>query len=87
MIFIFLFLVVWLDIEAAYGLLFKALCHHSANTSFAPGPPTNYGWASIIVGLVIADLLALCGFLLPASCWCSGAGPGRSITMRMSRFD
>jgi heat shock protein HtpX len=62
-IFIFLFFVVWLAIGAACGFLFKALYRHSANNGFAPTPPTNYGWAPVIIGMVIAGLLAVCGIL------------------------
>ncbi len=62
-IFIALFFVVWLAIGAACGFLFKALYHHTANNGFGPTPPTNYGWTPVIVGMVIAGLLALCGIL------------------------
>jgi heat shock protein HtpX len=62
-IFIFLFFVVWLAIGAACGFLFKAIYRHSANNGFAPTPPTNYGWAPVIIGMVIAGLLAICGIL------------------------
>ena len=63
MIFIFLFFVIWLAIGAACGFLFKALYRHSANNGFAPAPPTNYGWSPVIIGMVIAGLLAVCGIL------------------------
>ena len=62
-IFIVLFFVIWLAIGAACGLLFKALYRHSANNGFAPTPPTNYGWTPVIIGIVIAGFLALCGIL------------------------
>jgi heat shock protein HtpX len=62
-IFIFLFFVVWLAIGAACGFLFKALYRHSANNGFAPTPPTNYGWSPVVIGMVIAGLLAVCGIL------------------------
>ncbi len=62
-IFISLFFVVWLAIGAACGFLFKALYRHSTNNGFAPAPPTNYGWTPVIIGMVIAGLLALCGIL------------------------
>src|ERR1019366_849012 len=70
-IFIVLFFVIWLAIGAACGFLFKALYRHSANNGFAPTPPTNYGWAPVIIGMVIAGLLALCGILYSLN---SGAG-------------
>ena len=62
-IFIFLFFVVWVAIGAACGLLFKALYRHSVNNGFAPTPPTNYGWTPVIIGMVIAGLLAVGGVL------------------------
>ena len=62
-IFIVLFFVIWLAIGAACGFLFKALYRHSANNAFAPTPPTNYGWTPVIIGMVIAGLLAVCGIL------------------------
>ena len=62
-IFIGLFFVVWLAIGAVCGLLFKAFYRHSANNGFAPAPPTNYGWTPVIIGMVIAGLLAICGIL------------------------
>ncbi len=61
-IFIGLFFVVWVAIGAALGFLFKAL-YHPANNGFPATPPTNYGWAPVIVGMVIAGFLALCGIL------------------------
>ncbi len=62
-IFISLFFVIWLAIGAGCGFLFKAIYSHSANTSFAPTPPTNYGWTPVITGMVICGLLAVCGIL------------------------
>jgi len=70
-IFISLFFVIWLAIGAGCGFLFKAISSHSANTSFAPGPPTNYGWTPVITGMVISGLLAVCGILYSLH---SGAG-------------
>ncbi len=62
-IFMGLFFVIWLAIGAACGLLFKAVYRHSANNGFAATPPTNYGWTPVIVGMVIAGLLAIAGIL------------------------
>ncbi len=70
-IFISLFFVIWLAIGAGCGFLFKAIYRHSANTSFAPSPPTNYGWTPVIIGMVICGLLAVCGILYSLH---SGAG-------------
>src|ERR1019366_9770284 len=70
-IFIVLFFVIWLAIGAACGFLFKALYRHSANNAFASTPPTNYGWTPVIIGMVIAGLLAVCGILYSLN---SGAG-------------
>ena len=70
-IFISLFFVIWLAIGAGCGFLFKALYSHSANTSFAPAPPTNYGWTPVIAGMLICGLLAVCGILYSLH---SGAG-------------
>ena len=70
-IFISLFFVIWLAIGAGCGFLFKAIYSHSANTSFAPSPPTNYGWTPVITGMVICGLLAVCGILYSLH---SGAG-------------
>ncbi len=62
-IFIGLFFVVWVAIGAACGFLFKALYRHTASNGFAPTTPSNYGWEPVIVGMVIAGLLAVCGIL------------------------
>ena len=70
-IFIGLFFVIWLAIGAGCGFLFKAIYSHSANTSFATAPPTNYGWTPVITGMVICGLLAVCGILYSLH---SGAG-------------
>ena len=70
-IFISLFFVIWLAIGAGCGFLFKAVYRHSANTSFAPAAPTNYGWTPVIIGMVICGLLAVGGILYSLH---SGAG-------------
>ena len=62
-IFIGLFFVVWVAIGAGCGFLFKALYHQPSNNGLTSTPPTNYGWAPVIVGMVIAGLLALIGIL------------------------
>ena len=62
-IFIGLFFVVWVAIGAGLGFLFKALYHQQNNNGFASTPPTNYGWTPVIIGMVIAGFLALCGIL------------------------
>ena len=62
-IFIGLFFVIWLAIGAACGFLFKALYPPSVNTSAAAVPPSHYGWAPVIIGMVICGVLAVGGFL------------------------
>jgi heat shock protein HtpX len=62
-IFIGLFFVIWLAIGAAGGFLFKALYRHSTSNGFPSTPPTSYGWSVVIVGMVIAGLLALAGIV------------------------
>jgi heat shock protein HtpX len=76
-VFILLFFVVWLAIGAACGFLFKALYRHSANNGFALAPPTNYGWTPVIIGMVIAGLLAVCGILYSLS-------SGAALVLRVS---
>jgi heat shock protein HtpX len=76
-IFIVLFFVIWLAIGAACGFLFKAVYRHSVNTSFATVPPTNYGWAPVIIGMVICGLLAVGGVLYSLSA-------GAALVLRVS---
>jgi len=54
-IFIVLFFAIWLAIGAAAGAIFKAVNH--------PVPPVNYGERPIVVGMVIAGILAMLGIL------------------------
>jgi heat shock protein HtpX len=70
-----LFFVIWLAIGAACGFLFEAVS--SAGTSSAPSAPASYGWAPVIVGVVICAFLAVCGILYSLN---SGAG----IILRVS---
>jgi heat shock protein HtpX len=70
-VFITMFFVIWLGIGAVCGLLFKALYRHTTTNGFTTTPPTNYGWSPIIVGMVIAGLLATLGILYSLT---SGAG-------------
>jgi heat shock protein HtpX len=63
-IFITLFFVIWIGIGALLGLLFKALYHPTTTTNgFTTASQTNYGWSPLIVGMVIAALLATLGIL------------------------
>jgi heat shock protein HtpX len=55
-VFIVLFFAIWLAIGAAGGAIFKAANHNDF-------PPVNYGERPIVVGMVIAGFLALCGIL------------------------
>jgi heat shock protein HtpX len=70
-IFIGLFFVIWLAIGAACGFLFKALYRPSVNTSVAAVPSTHYGWAPVIIGMVICGVLAVGGILYSLN---AGAG-------------
>ena len=70
-IFIGLFFVIWLAIGAACGFLFKALYRPSVNTSAAAAPPTHYGWAPVIIGMVICGVLAVGGIVYSLN---AGAG-------------
>jgi heat shock protein HtpX len=63
-IFITLFFVIWIGIGAVCGLLFKALYHPTTTTNgFTTASQTNYGWSPLIVGMVIAALLATLAIL------------------------
>jgi heat shock protein HtpX len=62
-IFVIFFFVIWLAIGAACGLLFKAVYHPSASTGVASAPPTHYGWAPVIIGVVIGGVLAVVGIV------------------------
>jgi heat shock protein HtpX len=53
------FLVIWLAIGAAAGLLFKALYRPAAANGYATAPAVNYGWSPVIIGAGICALLAL----------------------------
>jgi heat shock protein HtpX len=70
-IFIGLFFVIWLAIGAACGFLFKALYRAPVNTTVAAVPPTHYGWAPVIIGMVICGVLAVGGILYSLN---AGAG-------------
>ena len=83
-LFIGLFFVVWLAIGAACGFLFKALYRHSANNGFAAAPPTNYGWDPVIIGMVIAGLLAVRGILYSLNAGAGAGAPGLGGRARRS---
>ncbi len=51
------FLVLWLGIGAAAGLLFKALYHPAAANGSATA--TNYGWSPVIIGAAVCAVLAV----------------------------
>jgi heat shock protein HtpX len=53
------FLVIWLAVGAAVGLLFQALYHPAAHDGYPAAPPTTYGWSPVIIGVVICGLLAV----------------------------
>jgi heat shock protein HtpX len=55
------FLVIWLAIGAAAGLLFKVLYHPAAYSGYATAPPTHYGWSPVIIGAAVCAVLALLG--------------------------
>jgi heat shock protein HtpX len=62
-VFTVVFFVIWLAIGAACGLIFKAVAHPRASTSFAAAPPTHYGWTPVIVGMAICAVLAIGGIV------------------------
>ncbi len=70
-LFIVLFFVIWLAIGAACGFLFKAVYRPSANTSVSGAPPVHYGWAPVIIGMVICGVLAIGGIVYSLN---AGAG-------------
>ncbi len=70
-IFIGLFFVIWLAIGAACGFLFKALYHPPVNASATAVPTTHYGWAPVIIGMVVCGVLAVGGILYSLN---AGAG-------------
>jgi heat shock protein HtpX len=76
-IFVSLFFVIWLAIGAVCGLLFRALYRHAAANGYATQPTTNYGWKPIIIGMVIAGLLAVMGILYSLT-------SGASLVLRVS---
>jgi heat shock protein HtpX len=53
------FLVIWLAIGAAAGLLFKALYRPAAGNGYATAPAASYGWSPVITGAAICAVLAL----------------------------
>ncbi len=69
--FIVLFFVIWLAIGAACGFLFKALYRPSTNSSVAGAPPVHYGWAPVIIGVVVCGVLAVGGIVYSLN---AGAG-------------
>jgi heat shock protein HtpX len=56
------FLVLWLAIGAALGLLFRAITAPSVN-DVAAAQPTNPSWDPVLVGLVIGALFATAGIV------------------------
>jgi heat shock protein HtpX len=64
-LFIALFFLIWVAIGAIGGLIFRAFYSHT--TSYQDGyyttTATHYGWAPVIVGMVIAGFLAVLGIL------------------------
>jgi heat shock protein HtpX len=70
-IFIVLFFVIWLAIGAALGFLFKAVYHPSVNNGYGTTQPTNYGWAPVIIGILIGGVLAVGGIVYSLN---AGAG-------------
>ena len=59
-VFIILFFVIWLAIGAVVGLIVRAVVQHVSNGSTTP---TNYGWAPVIIGMVICGILAIGGIV------------------------
>jgi heat shock protein HtpX len=57
------FLVIWLAIGAAGGLLFKAFYHPVVHRGYPPVASTEYGWSPVIIGAVICAVLAGLGIL------------------------
>lgn len=60
-IFIALFFLIWVGIGAIGGLIFRAIYRSTSNGYYST--PTHYGWAPIIVGMVITGIFAIFGIL------------------------